>query len=413
MPDQIIRLRNVLALCKAETTEGVDSSPTASVDAFPFEIDSLDIGSPYAMEDSNEATGTAIAGAPLIVGQPVAVRVRFRLKGAGPGVTYTASVKPPSHALLQSSGLRGLFTAAVAAAALTAGSTTTGTLGTGFASTAQLYRGQRAIITGGSQAGAMPLITDYTGGKVATLTDLFGTALGVSNSVAIAANWTYAATSPRDATERATDHPSSTLYVYTDGLLVKLFGLRGNPKIDAQSGKVMFMEMTGTAIWGGQSDTSIPTGAVIANHAAPQFDMLSSAITAFGVGRKRLPVSQFSFDWAHQIETYEDPNTPAGFGAALIGGRAGMLECDPYKTQLAVRNHLADLESPPAGGLVGVASAGVTSGNRVGLCMPMLVPSKVDFGTRKSAQSETLGFRAMSSGRDSAGRDGDAILCFD
>jgi hypothetical protein len=37
----------------------------------------------------------------------------------------------------------------------------------------------------------------------------------------------------------------------------------------------------------------------------------------------------------------------------------------------------------------------------------------VDFGTRKNARSENQMFRALSPGRDSAGRDGDAILCFD
>ena len=44
----------------------------------------------------------------------------------------------------------------------------------------------------------MPLITDYTAGRVATLSDQFGTPLSSSNSAAIPANWTYAGTTPAD-----------------------------------------------------------------------------------------------------------------------------------------------------------------------------------------------------------------------
>jgi hypothetical protein len=92
-----------------------------------------------------------------------------------------------------------------------------------------------------------------------------------------------------------------------------------------------------------------------------------------------------------------------------------MIECDPLKTTLAVRNHIADLEAAIGGAtpLVGVVRAGLVSGNRVALTLPQLVPAKVDMSNRKGAASESLSFRALSSGRDASGRDGDAIICFD
>lgn len=412
MPDPIIRLRNVLALCKAETTEGVDAVPVSATDGFPFEIDSLTIGSPYTSEDSNEATGTDIAGAPVIIGQAIPVTTRMKLKGAGVGAVYSASIKPPSHNLLQACGLKGFFQAGVAATALAAGTVSSATLATPFAATAQLYRGQRLVLTGAPAAGAHAMISDYTVGRAATLVDLFGSTLGVTNTAEIKPNWTYAPSSPATLAERATDQPSHTLYVYTDGLLYKIIAFRGNVKLMADAAKPGYLEISGMGIWGGQSNVTQPTDAVFANHAAPLFNMQTAVSPAFLVNRKQLPVSNFSYDFARQIESFEDPNTTIGFGGGQIMGRAGMLECDPLKTTLATRNHLTDLETTGLE-MTGVARFGMVSGNRVALTLPRLVPAKVEDGARKGAKSESIGFRALSSGRDASGRDGDAILCFD
>ena len=411
MGDQIIRLQNVVALCKLETTEGVDASP-ASSDSFPFEIDSVQMGSPYTTEDSNEATGTEIAGPPLIIGQPVTLTMRMRLKGAGPGVTYTSTVKPPMDALLRSAGLRGVFQAGVAATALAAGTTTSATLATPFASTAQLYRGMPLNLTGAA-AGFRPLVADYSSGRVATLADLMGSALSTTSNAAIAANWTYAATSPADATERAADQPSSTIYFHEDGIRYKLFGFRGTMKLDAESGKPGFAEISGEAIWGGQADVAQPTDAIILNHSAPLFDMGSNLSSAFIVNRKPLPINNFTFDWGREVTSHRDPNTSQGFGAATLMGRKSMLDCDPLKTTLAGRNHLNDLETTGSAGFTGAIRLGAVAGNRVSITLPRLIPVKVDMASRDGARSESLSYRALSAGRDASGRDGDCILCFD
>lgn len=412
MGDVVIRLRNVLGLCKLETTEGVDPTPAAATDAFPFEIDSLSIGSPFATEQSGEATGTMVAGAPLIYGQSVPVSLRCRMKGAGAGAVYSASVKPPAHSLLASCGWVGLFTGSVTATALAAGTTTGATLATPFAATAQLYRGQRLILAGGAPAGAHPLITDYTVGRVAELADIFGTALTSGSTGAINPNWTYAMTSPQTDAERVAQTPSATLYFNEDGINYKLLGFRGKLSMGATTARPGFFEIQGSAIWGGQADLDMPSGAVVASHAAPMLNMQSGISPAFAVDRKLLPISQFNYDPANQVDSYEDPNTINGFGAAQIGGREPALTCDPLKTRLSVRNHLAALESS-GGPFVGAVRAGQVVGNRWSLTMPRLLPQVVEMSTRGNARSENLTYRAISAGRDSAGRDGDAILCFD
>lgn len=411
MGDEVKRLRNVVALCKLETTEGVDAVPAAATDAFPFEIDAMSIGSPFTTEESNEATPTMIAGAPLIIGQAVPVSIRMRLKGAGVGQTYSASIKPPSHTLLACCGWRGVFQAGVAATALAAGTVSSATLATPYVATANQYRGMPLVMSG-IAAGSRPLITDYTAGRVATLADLYGTALAATSSAQILPNWTYAKTSPASAAERAADEPSGTIYAYEDGILYKLFAFRGAPKFSAASAKAGFLDIQGMAIWGGQSDVDVPTNAVIANHAAPVLAMQAAISAAFVVNRLQLPISSFTYDPANQIDSYEDPNTPIGYGGGILGGRAPLLTCDPLKTRLSVRNHLSALETG-AGPFVGGIRAGQQSGNRWSLTLPQLVPATVEMGTRGNARSESLGFRALSPGRDAAGRDGDAILCFD
>lgn len=412
MGDLVIRLRNVLGMAKLETTENVDPTLSAAADAFPFEIDSLSIGSPFTTEQSGEATGTMIAGAPLIIGQAVPVSLRMRMKGAGAGVTYSSSVKPPAHALLAACGLRGLFTDAVSATALAAGTTSEATLATPFAATAQLYRGQRLILAGGAPAGAHPMIADYTVGRVATLADVFGAALSTGSTGEIKPNWTYAMTSPQTDVERAADQPSAWLEFNEDGIQYALGGFRGNVRVSVQTARPGYFEFSGMAIWNGQVDADMPGGAVVANHAAPTFNMQSGISPAFAVDRKLLPISNFTFDWASQVDSYEDPNTPNGFGAGQIGGREPALTCDPLKTRLSVRNHLLALETG-GGPFIGVQRAGQTSGNRWALTQPRLLPQAVEMATRGNARSENLTFRAISPGRDSAGRDGDAILCFD
>lgn len=417
MPDPIVRLKNIVALCKAEPVEGVDAVPVANVDAFPFEIESLTVGDPYTMNPSNESTGTEIQGIPEILAQLAPVTIKMRLKGAGAGVTYSASVKPPMHALLQSTGLRGLFQAAITGVTSSAGTAISSTLGATFVATAQAYRGMRLVLTGaGTGTGAHPLISDYSAGKVATLTDTFTPALDATTVANLIANWTYAATSPAMAAERTADQPSSTLYLHGDGILTKLFGFRGSPKIMVDTAKPGYFEISGSAIWGGQTNVAQPTNAVIPLHAAPTFQQGSAISAAFLVNRKKLPISNFSFDWARQVNTYEDPNTGIGFGAAQIEERAAMLECDPYTNQdLTVRHAIAELEATIGGAanFTAGARAGAVSGNRWALCVPNMQMVKAGRITRNGARADALGFRAFSSGRDAVGRDGDAIIVFD
>jgi hypothetical protein len=403
-----IRPRNVAILVKAETTTGQDANPTAS-DAIPFEADGYSYNAPYRSEASNEANGSLVAAAPLIVGQPAEVSIRVRLKGAA--ATYTASVKPPHHTLLEMCGKRGVFTAAVAATALTAGTVNSATLATPFANTAELYRGMPLQLAGGTSLGRIAHIASYSSGRLATLADLFASALTTTVTAALLANWSYAGTSPKSLAARATDHPSGTVYLYEDGTLHKFVGCRGSiSELGGQSARPGFATFNLMGIYAGKSDATVPTVSV-PQHAAPVLAMGAGGVNpALVVNRKELKVSKWNLNDGQEKEVADDPNTPFGFGSPELAGRTPKLELDPLATLVANRDTISEIEAGsqyPA-----VLRFGSTAGNRWSLVNPLLMPADMGVAQRGIYRSEQLSLQALSPGLDNAGRDGDSILCF-
>jgi hypothetical protein len=406
--DPIIRPANAALLIKVQTAEGTAAVPSPSVDAIPYEEDSITPGNPFRSEDSSEANGSLDAAAPLVVGQPYTFTFRFRVKGANAG--YTSSVKPPHHQLYSAAGARGFFTSAVSAAALTAGSATTATLGTGYTGTAQLYKGMPLILSGGAGAGHMPLITDYTAGKVATLSDNFSPVLDVTTLAAIPANWTYAWTSPADGAARATDHPCVTLYYYEDGTLYQMMDGRVKIDLDGDTAKPGFAQATVTGVFVGKTDASVPSGLVVANHSAPTLVQGANTPPAIQVNRKGLPISKWSLADGGNITSPEDPNTNYGFGAGQLGGRKVIFGCDPLATLVATRNTLSEIATfanyPIA------LRFGYTANNRWSLLLPVAQPVDEGVGKRGEFRSNDLSFQAIPNGKDAQNRDCARILCF-
>lgn len=404
-----IRPRNVVMLFKAETTEGTDASPSAS-DAFPFEAEGWSYNAPYSTEESDEATGSLVSGAPLVIGQPAVVTVRFRLKGAGAGSTYSASVKPPHHALLQSCGWRGLFSSAIAAAVITAGSTTSATLGTGFGTTAQAIRGLPLQLASGNSSGRLVHVTDYTSGKVATLTDLFGASLNTSVTAALPANWSYAATSPASSATRATDHPSGTLYIYEDGRLLKFVGMRGQLTLEGETARPGFASVRLMGIFAGETAASVPA-VTVPQHSAPVLAMGDGGVTpALLVNRIELAVKRWSLTGPSAMEVTDDPNTAYGFGAPDLDVRAPTLEMDPLTTAKANIDRWNEIMLGST--MTAVIRTIGAAGNRWSLCAPLCGPVMADPEKRGIFRTDGLKLRAYNPGLDPSTRDNDLVLTF-
>lgn len=410
MTDPVIRPDNGLFLFALQTAEGTPQTLSPTTDVILFDVSSIQYGSPYKSEQTNESTGSFAAGPPMVMGQPFTFSFKARVKGAGPTATYTASVKPPLHPLLMACGWNGLFTTAVSAAALAAGTTSSATLGAGGSSVAQAYRGQPLILTGAPAANRMSMITDYTTGKVATLADLFGSALSASNTGAIPANWTYAPTTPYDSASRLSMHPCGTAGWYEDGVLHQVTDVRGSVDFDGNSSGPGFATFNLTGIYAGPADASMPLNAVFPAHSAPMLVQGTGGQPAFQLNRRGLPISQWSLKTGGALETPDDPNTTYGFAAGQIADRSVVLQCDPLRTQVAVRNVLAEIGSFSQ--YPGALQFGYSAGNRWAITLPLIQPFDSAPGMRGKLRSETNQYQAISLSRDSANRDGDAILCF-
>jgi hypothetical protein len=408
--DAPIRPENSLLCIAAQSAEGSPAVPSAATDAIPFETDSLDYNGPFRSEATTEANGSFVASAPMVVGQPATISFRSRLKGAGPGVAYTASVRPPLHVPLQICGMLGQFVAAIAAAALTAGTAQSATLGASAPATAQALRGVPLLLTGAPAAGRASLIADYTAGKVATLTDVFGSALSATNQAAVPATWTYAGTTPSDAASRASMHPCATVYLYEDGVLHQWQDCRGTVTYEGAAGQPGFAVFNLTGVYMGRVDAAMPTNPVVAGHSAPLLVQGAGTQPAFQINRRGLAISRWSINPQGSLETPDDPNSTYGFAGGQIAGRTPMLELDPLTTLVATRNSLADIAAFAQH--VASIQMGSVAGNRVSIMVPVGQPVETTPGKRGKLRSETLRYQLLTPGRDNANRDGDFVLAF-
>lgn len=405
-----IRPANVAVLFKLEGVEGVDAGPDPALDAIPVEADSITHNTPWTSEAANEATGSLVAGAPLIIGQQMTFSFRSRIKGAGAGVNYTAAIKPPLHAPLQACGWRGQFTAAIAAAAATAGTATSLTLPVGFPAVSRAVLGMILMLTAGSGAGATPAVIEYSAGRVATLADSFTPPLDATTQVSLPANWTYAQTSPSDAAARLVDQPSGTCYIYEDGVLWKFVACRGTMTADGKNARPGYGLFNMTGIYAGRVDAPIPANLVIAGHSAPILVQGTGVSPAASLKRKPCTLSTWSLDAGSQVEGIEDPNTPFGFGAGQIVDRVPVLKVDPLATLVANRDVITEIGNGET--MSAVLRHGAQAGNRWALVAPLSQPTAADPGTRGKLRSEEISLQCRSLGKDAFTRDSDRFLVF-
>lgn len=408
--DPVMRPGNGLLLIALQSADGTIATPSATTDVVPCENDSIDFNMPYKYETADEVIGSFASGPPLVIGQAATFSFRSRIKGAGAALTYSASIKPPLHSSLSACGWLGAFTAAVASTALASGTTTSGTLATPFAATAQLYRGMPLVMSTAPAVGRFPLIADYTAARVATLTDLYGSALSSSNSAALPANWLYAPTSPFDASSRTSMHPSATINYYEDGRLYQFMDCRGTVDLEGESSKPGFAMFNFTGIFVGTTDAAVPTNAVYPGQSAPTLVQGSGTAPAFQVNRRGLAISKWSLKNGGQVESPEDPNSAIGFGAGQISDRTYVMEIDPLMTFVATRNALADIAAFSQ--YTAAIQLGSVAGNRASIMLPLVQPVETTPGKRGNNRSETLRYQAMTPVKDSANRDGDVSICF-
>lgn len=383
--------------------------PNPATDFIGIELDGITRGSPFTTEQSNEATGSMVAGAAQVIGQAATFAFRSRIRGAGPGVTYTSTVKPPLHAALSACGKRAQFQAAVAAAAITAGDAVSATLAASFPATAGALVGMPLLFSSGANSGRAPLITGYTAARVASLSENFDTPL-TTEQAAIPANWTYSGTSPADAAAKATDQPMAVIAFYRDGVLFKYTHCRGIVNLEGRAARPGFAAFNFTGIFAGKSDAAMPSLTALKQHAAPNLAKGTDASGVAIMNRKPLSLSTWSLNDGASVTSSDDPNTTIGFGAGEIGQRTPVLTVDPLATLVATRDVLAQIS---AGAVVPASLRhGSQAGNRWALTIPSGQVTGESDTQRDNLVGEQITAQAISQGKDAYLRDTDSVLCF-
>ncbi len=381
--DNIFRPRNSVVLAKIETTVGVDASPVAS-DAVLVTIPKISINP--QIKQTEEVTGSLDGAGPIYTGMTCELSYDVYLKGSG-----TGGVAPEWGKLLKACGFSEtvLATAVPAApeACAAGGTTTSAVLGTSASTTAQQYRGMPIVFTG--TVPGTSFISDYTAGKLATLTDTMGGSIVATTSYQIPVNVVYG---PASASI-----PSLTHYVYQDGLLYKFLGCRGTAqfKFDANGlGMISFRFM---AIFGGKTDTAVVASPVYDATRPPPFQngklLLNRVVAA---------ASSLSLDSGAELNFPDDPNEIEGIRPAIHNSRRITGSLNPLETLVATRDIMGDFRAGTRRILH--ARYGQTAGNRIGLTIPQAHYMNQTPGDRNGFGQVEVPFEAV-------GRDSGAFLC--
>lgn len=378
-----LRFKNAVVLAKIESSEGVDASPSATTDAVLVENFSISFN-PNVVR-TNEIGGSLDGRGAIIGGMTVGFNFEVYLKGSG-----SAGVAPEWGKLLKACGWAETLTATAVPAAPEAcgagGSTTAAELGTSASGTANAYRGMPIDFTG--TVSGLSFITNYTSGKVATLTDTMGGAIAATTNYQIPANVLY--------TPASASIPTLTFYVYADGLLYKFVGARGRNSFELAAGGPGKVRFDFRCLFGGKSDASVP----IAVYDATRPPVWKGGVAS--IDRLAAAMSSVSVDTGVELVSPQTIGSTEGFEPAIIVRRAMTGKMNPLETLVATRDVMADFRSGTT--RIVHARCGSTVGNRIGLTIPAALYTNAN-------PQDQQGLLAVGADFDCTGQDAGAFLC--
>jgi hypothetical protein len=378
-----LRSKNAAVLFKIETTEGVDSSPSAATDGVL--VENISVSFDANVIKTNEANGSLDGSGPIIGGMKCQIKFDVHLKGSG-----SAGTAPEWGDLMRVSGWAETLTAAavpVAAEACAAGgSTTLANLGASAAAVAEAYRGMPISFAG--TVAADSFVADYTAGKAATLTDTMSGAIVGTTNYQIPASVLYSPAS--------TSIPSGTLYFYKDGLLYKFVGCRGTMSLAVETGGIGRMSFTISGLFLSKTDAAV---------VSPTLDSARAPVFRGGkmlMDRKVAGVAQFSLDSGLTLAFPDDPNATEGFSPPIHTARNMTGSVNPQETLVATRDIFSDFRTGTR--RVMHLRYGAVAGNRIGITLPQAQYLNETPGDRNGIAQVDVPFEAV-------GRDAGAFIC--
>lgn len=290
----------------------------------------------------------------------------------------------------ETAGASVTFRYGVVGTAAIAGSTTAATLQSPFAAASEIYRFMPAVISGNPAEPFTTFIQDYTAGRVATLTDLFGSALTTSSIVSIPANVAYLPASG--------DQTWGSFALYSDKVVWKFLDGAGSFKVDWSAAGITKVTVSIDAKFEDTADADVPT---------PTYDGTKPGVwrgSRFLLNRTPVSLNAFSVDFKTTNLFPENPNDDEGFDAPIIDGRNVTGSINPHMTLRATRNAIKDMRAGVRYALLATleGAPGGTAGNRVAQMVPAAVLTNAAPGQQQGLWTDNISFFAEGQDAGSA-----------
>ncbi len=188
---------------------------------------------------------------------------------------------------------------------------------------------------------------------------------------------------------------SFTLAIYMDGVIVRIWGARGNVKGSMNSGKpgILSFEFQGAVFE--VVDGALLTGTSYPTTIPPAFLNASLLLDAYAA-----ICSKVDFDTANVLGLRESINSPSGFLSCLITGRNPKGSLDPEIPLVASYDFFGKWKTPATLGSLSLAASG-SAGNIVTVSFPKVRYAKIASEDRNGIRSLGLDFEAcLSTGDD-------------
>lgn len=374
--------RKKIVAIKLESVYGEDAGPAASTDAIETrncKLTPLDL----KMVEQNVDTAQMGHQAELPVATKVMLSFEVALTGSG-----TAGTAPAYGKLLRACGLNETVFAAAHSDTATAGGADTITLGATASAVDDAYNSLTITIDSGTGAGQSRVVKDYVGAtKVATVTEGWTTPPDATSVYSIAQQVVYGLV--------ASGFESATSYVYYDGNLHKLLGMRGDWEIKLDGAGIPVIAFTFTALYGGIVDQGVPTDAVFTAWKTPKA-VNNVNTTGFSLHGFAAPLYSLNLKGNAQV-VHRD--SVVGLEDVLITDRKPAGEVLMQAGLLSEKDFYTIARNVTLGALS--VTHGTTAGNKVKLDAPKVQVGAPDYEDRDGVLCHKASLRLLpTSGND-------------
>ena len=203
----------------------------------------------------------------------------------------------------------------------------------------------------------------------------FGTALkccGCSETIVADTSVTY-----EPASESI---PSATVGLYMDGVLVKIWGARGNVSLAVTTGGIAVLHFRFVGADFSVTDVAMLSGVSYDATKPPVFLDASFSIHDYAA-----KIGSLNIDMNNVLTLREDPSQASGHFSTLITDRGPMMSIDPETVKVAQADFFGDLRAGAEGAVS--MSLGASAGNIATITGPKVQYATISPGSRNGLRS--------------------------